>query len=163
MTDEQKQTSQVPEEPAASGETKPETSISAMKAATEPVEAEVPKEEVIPPAEEAKAAKPRIDVSLLKPEEVRSGMEIAIHQKIKEGDKERIQIYEGVVLSVRGGRGINGTMTVRKISNGIGVERIFPIHLPSIVKIVKKAQLRTRRSRLYYLRTHTKRMKEVSA
>lgn len=120
-------------------------------------------------AEKPKAAKKEVsrrsgkaeEKELLKPEEVKAGMEIRIHQKIKEGEKERVQIYEGVVLIRHGGKGVNATMTVRKISNGIGVEKIFPIHLPSIVKIEKVRQLRIRQSRPLYLRTYRKKLKEA--
>jgi len=81
-----------------------------------------------------------------------SGDIIRVHQKIKEGDKERIQVFEGLVIARKHGKGITGTFTVRKTSSGIGVERIFPVHSPSIVKIeLKKAGL-VRQSKIYYVR-----------
>lgn len=80
-----------------------------------------------------------------------AGDTIAVHTKVKEGDKERIQVFEGVVLKRKGG-GINQTFTVRKISNGIGVERVFPLHSPSIDKIEKLKSGKVRRAKLYYLR-----------
>jgi large subunit ribosomal protein L19 len=83
--------------------------------------------------------------------EFRSGDTIAVDVKVVEGDKERIQRFQGVVIA-RKGSGVNETFTVRKISNGIGVERIFPIHSPSIAKITRISEGRVRRAKLYYLR-----------
>ncbi|MFZ6035559.1 MAG: 50S ribosomal protein L19 [Patescibacteria group bacterium] len=95
--------------------------------------------------------------------DIRPGHTVAVYQKIKEGDKERTQKFEGMVIARTGGSGINGTITVRKISEGIGVEKIFPIHLPTITKIevVKKAKVR--RAKLNYLRTYKKKLKEITA
>lgn len=80
-----------------------------------------------------------------------AGDTLQVHTKVKEGEKERIQVFEGVVIKRKGG-GINATFTVRKISNGIGVERIFPVHSPNIDKIVKLRSGKVRRAKLYYLR-----------
>jgi len=80
-----------------------------------------------------------------------AGDTVAVHTKVIEGDKERIQVFEGVVIQ-RKGAGINETFTVRKISNGVGVERIFPVHSPNIEKIVKIKSGKVRRAKLYYLR-----------
>jgi large subunit ribosomal protein L19 len=79
------------------------------------------------------------------------GDTVRVHTKIREGDKERIQIFEGVVIRWKRG-GLSAAITVRKISHGVGVERIFPIHTPSIEKIEVKARGVVRRARLYYLR-----------
>jgi len=81
----------------------------------------------------------------------KAGDTVAVHYKVKEGNKERIQIFEGVVIRVNGG-GIAKTFTVRKISSGIGVERIIPINSPMIDKIVVLKIGKVRRSKLYYLR-----------
>jgi len=83
--------------------------------------------------------------------EFSAGDTLAVHTKVREGDKERIQVFEGVVIKRKGG-GINASFTVRKISNGVGVERVFPIHSPSVDKIVKVRTGRVRRAKLYYLR-----------
>lgn len=79
------------------------------------------------------------------------GDTITVYYKIKEGEKERIQLYQGVVLQIRNS-GANTTFTVRKISNGIGVERIFPLHSPYIDRIEINKKGKTRRARLFYLR-----------
>ena len=79
------------------------------------------------------------------------GDTVKVHVKIKEGEKERIQAFQGVVISKRGG-GTRATFTVRKVSYGIGVERIFPLHSPIIDKIEVITYGRVRRSKIYYLR-----------
>ena len=76
---------------------------------------------------------------------------VRVHAKIIEGDKERIQVFEGVVIS-RANGGNRATFTVRKISYGVGVERIFPLHSPRIDKITVVSRGRVRRAKLYYLR-----------
>ncbi|KKU95260.1 MAG: 50S ribosomal protein L19 [Parcubacteria group bacterium GW2011_GWA1_48_11b] len=84
--------------------------------------------------------------------DIRPGDTVRVHQKIKEGNKERLQVFEGVVLARKHGKGINATITVRKISSGVGVERIFPIHSPSLDKIEVVKHSKVRRAKLYYLR-----------
>jgi len=81
----------------------------------------------------------------------RVGDTVRVHAKIKEGDKERIQIFEGVVIRRRGGSRAE-TFTVRKVSNGVGVERIFPVQSPLVTRVEIKGRGFVRRSRLYYLR-----------
>ena len=81
----------------------------------------------------------------------KSGDTVVVHVRIKEGTKERIQRFQGVVLQKRG-RGTGGTFTVRKISDGIGVERIFPLVSPNIDKIEVKKRGKVRRAKLFYLR-----------
>ncbi len=88
----------------------------------------------------------RIDIP-----EFRPGDTVKVHVKIKEGGKERIQVFKGVVLRKRKGT-TGATFTVRKVSYGIGVERIFPLHSPSIEKIEVVTRGKVRRSRIYYLR-----------
>ena len=85
--------------------------------------------------------------------ELRPGDTIKVHQKIKEGNKERIQIFEGVVIAKKHGKGISATITVRKVVDGVGVERVFPIHSPAVEKFEVLRSAKTRRSKLYYLRT----------
>ena len=80
-----------------------------------------------------------------------SGDTIKVHVKVKEGDKERIQVFQGVVISRKGG-GARQMFTVRKVSGGIGVERMFPLNSPSIDRIEVERHGRVRRAKLYYLR-----------
>ena len=80
-----------------------------------------------------------------------AGDTVKVHVKIKEGEKERIQVFQGVVISKRKGM-TNATFTVRKVSYGVGVERIFPLHSPIIDKIEVVTRGRVRRSKIYYLR-----------
>lgn len=92
-----------------------------------------------------------------------SGDTVIVHVRIVEGDKERIQVFQGDVISRRGG-GTGETFTVRKMSNGIGVERIFPLHSPNVTKIERIRKGLVRRSKLYYLRKLTgksARIKEI--
>lgn len=81
----------------------------------------------------------------------RSGDTVRVHVKIREGDKYRIQVFEGVVLALKR-HGASSTFTVRKVSSGYGVERIFPLHSPVIAKLEVVKRGRVRRARLYYLR-----------
>lgn len=83
--------------------------------------------------------------------EFKSGDTVSVHYKIREGNKERIQVYQGVVIQMNS-EGANQTFTVRKISNGVGVERIFPVNSPNIDKVVVDNRGLVRRAKLYYLR-----------
>lgn len=86
--------------------------------------------------------------------DVKAGDLVRVHQKIKEGKKERVQVFEGVILRVRGG-GIKKSIIVRKISFGVGVEKSFPVHAPNIEKIEVKKRAKVRRAYLTYLRNLT--------
>jgi len=92
--------------------------------------------------------------------DIQPGNTVIVHQKIKEGEKERIQKYEGLVIAKKGGKGLSSTITVRKISEGIGVEKIFPVNSPSITKIEVVRKAKVRRAKLGYVRTYKKRLKE---
>lgn len=83
--------------------------------------------------------------------QLNAGDTVRVHSKIREGDKERVQVFEGVVLRVKRA-GLRTTFTVRKVSYGVGVERIFPLHSPRIEKIEVVSGAKVRRSRIYYLR-----------
>ncbi len=88
-------------------------------------------------------------------EGVRPGWTVRIHQKIKEGEKSRVQAFEGMVIARKHGDEISGTITVRKMTDGIGVDKTFPIHLPTITKVDILRRTNTRRAKLYYLRDKT--------
>ena len=95
--------------------------------------------------------------------EIKAGMTVRFDVSIKEGDKSRIQAFEGVVIKVQGS-GIGETFTVRKLSSGVGVERTFPMHSPVIDKVTVLRVGKVRRSKLYYLRSRSgksARIKEV--
>src|SRR5688572_23924563 len=81
----------------------------------------------------------------------RPGDQVRVHYRIKEGEKERIQVFQGVVIRRRGG-GLRESFTVRKVSYGVGVERIFPVHSPKIEKLEVISRGHVRRAKLYYLR-----------
>src|SRR3989344_398531 len=94
---------------------------------------------------------------------LRSGQQVRVHQKIKEpiieqktgkttGFRDRVQMFDGQVIAVKHGSGINATFTVRKIASGVGVERVFPMHAPTIAKIEIVKDGRARKSKLYYTR-----------
>lgn len=85
--------------------------------------------------------------------DVKSGDTVRVHIKVREGAKERIQIFEGLVIAAKHGKTLDGTFTVRKESFGVGVERVFPLHSPRIVKIERVKQSKVRRSKLYYMRS----------
>ena len=94
--------------------------------------------------------------------EVESGNVVRVHQKITQGDKTRVQIFEGIVLAKRGKTKADRTITVRKISDGgYGVEKIFPLESPNVLKIEVVKKPKTRRSKLYYLRTSPRKLKEL--
>lgn len=80
------------------------------------------------------------------------GNTVKVHNRIKEGGKERIQIFEGIVIARKGGKGTNATFMVRKIASGVGVERIYPLHSPNIAKIEVSKDDKVRQSKIYYVR-----------
>lgn len=80
------------------------------------------------------------------------GNTLKVHQRIKEGGKERIQIFEGLVIARKGGTGANATFTVRKIASGVGVERIYPLHSPNIAKLEISKDDTVRQAKIYYVR-----------
>jgi large subunit ribosomal protein L19 len=82
------------------------------------------------------------------------GDQVRVHARIKEGDKERIQMYAGTVIA-RDGHGANETFTVRRISHGVGVERVFPVHSPHVAKVEVERAGKVRRAKLYFLRDLT--------
>ena len=87
--------------------------------------------------------------------ELRAGDWVKVHRKIQEGKKERIQIFEGMVIAIKGGQSSSPMITVRKVSNGVGVEIIIPVYSPSIEKIELVKRAKVRRAKLYYIREKT--------
>lgn len=85
--------------------------------------------------------------------DVRPGDTVKIFQKVREGDKTRVQPFEGLVIARKHGGGISATITVRKVSGGIGVEKTIPVHSPTITKIEILRRAKVRRAKLYYIRT----------
>jgi large subunit ribosomal protein L19 len=84
--------------------------------------------------------------------EFRAGDRVRVHVRVVEGEKSRIQIFEGEVIARRGGSGLRATFTVRKTSGGVGVERVFPLHAPVVEQVEVVRHGRVRRAKLYYLR-----------
>lgn len=94
------------------------------------------------------------------------GDTVKVHQRIREGGKERVQIFEGLVIARKGGLGANATFMVRKISSGVGVERIYPLHSPNVVKLEVVKSPIVRQAKLYYVRArqdNTPRTRKVKA
>jgi len=87
--------------------------------------------------------------------ELQSGDVVKVYRRIVEGGKERIQIFEGMIIAMRGGQSSSPTITVRKVSNGVGVELVLPIYSPMIEKIEMVKRAKVRRSKLYYVREKT--------
>jgi large subunit ribosomal protein L19 len=83
---------------------------------------------------------------------IRAGDTVRVHQKIKEGQKTRVQVFEGLVIAVRHGKEAGATFTVRKVANGIGVERIYPLYSPVIEKVEITRRSKVRRAKLFYIR-----------
>lgn len=127
--------------------------------------------EKLPAEVKTKAEKPKAKKTDEEPVDrafplVQPGCVVRVHQKIKDVDskgkeKERIQIFEGIVIARKHGREKGATITVRKISKGIGVEKIFPLALPQITKIEVTKKYRTRRAKLYFTRAHKKKLREI--
>ncbi|MGN0468263.1 MAG: 50S ribosomal protein L19 [Acutalibacteraceae bacterium] len=83
--------------------------------------------------------------------ELNVGSTVRVHVKIREGERERIQVFEGTIIAVKGS-GISKTFTVRRVSYGVGIERVFPVHSPNVAKVEVVRSGKVRRSKLYYLR-----------
>lgn len=114
-----------------------------------------------------KSGEAKRDKTITQDSELKPGMTVRIHQKIKElnskgEEKERIQYFEGMIIARKHGKEVGSTITVRKISDGIGVEKIFPLNLPTITKIEIKKVADVRRAKLNYLKSgYKKRLKET--
>ncbi len=166
---------------AAQPEAKPEEAVAKVDAEEKPEETEAPAKTKAPsekapaeatsddkkdetPAEEAPEETPEeAKVEEIPKQEIKPGMLIRVHEAIKDTnskgeERERVQMFEGTVLGLNG-EGISRTMTVRKISGGIGVEKIYPLASPHVQKIEVVKQYRVRRSKLWYLRRDKKKRK----
>jgi len=93
--------------------------------------------------------------------DVQPGTNVRVHQRVKEGEKTRIQVFEGVVIARKHGKGMSAAVTVRRMVDGIGVERVFPLHSPFIEKIQVARMGKVRRAKLYYLRGRTKKQSRL--
>lgn len=96
---------------------------------------------------------------------LKPGMMVKVHQRItdvnaKGEEKQRTQIFEGIILAVKHGNEVGSTVTVRKVSNGVGVEKIFPLYSPVVEKIEVVREMKVRQARPFYLRDHKKKLKE---
>lgn len=150
---------QTPTEDKPAEETKLEEKVE-----TSAEQTEQPQEKPQPKTDEPMAQK-KAEEEKKKPK-IKPGMTVRVHQKIRETnakgeEKERIQIFEGIVLACKHGQETGATITVRKISHGVGVEKIFPIHSPNVVKIEPIKQAKVSRAKLYFLRNWKKRLKET--
>jgi large subunit ribosomal protein L19 len=97
---------------------------------------------------------------------LKPGMIVKVHQKIKETDtkgqeKERIQLFEGTVIAIKHGTQAGATFTVRKVTDGVGVERIYPMHSPVVADVELVRQLKVTQAKAFYLRTSKKKLKEI--
>ncbi len=150
-------------------ETKEETTTTDQQPSvdTTPQPSEEQVEEVKEVKEEVKEEVAEVKTEVVKDfSALRPGATVRVHQKIKETnskgeEKERIQVYEGIILARNHGVGQSATVTVRKISDGIGVEKIFPLHSTNIAKFEVVKQAKVRRAKLYFLRNWKKRLTEV--
>ncbi|MBI4137627.1 MAG: 50S ribosomal protein L19 [Candidatus Sungbacteria bacterium] len=153
-------------------EPKPEQAQEAPKAEAQAREAEskIDKtiiEEITEETEKKPAAKKgKSDHEEIKPEDIKAGMVVRVHQKIidtnaKGEEKERVQVFQGMVLARKHGGEEGATIIVRKVASGVGVEKIFPLSLPSIEKIELVRTYRVKQARPYFLRTYKKRLSEI--
>jgi len=164
MADEEKNTTgeeqAATEEATGTAETVTEE-VKEEAAAEEPATDEAPAEE----AQAEETAEEEVEAVELKRSELEPGMVVRVHQRIKETnakgeERERIQVFEGTIIAKKGQDPTSETVTVRKVSGGIGVERIFPVQSPMIAKFEVVKRYRVRRSKLYFLRNFKKRLKE---
>ena len=129
-------------------------------------EAEKPILEEITVAPAMAQKKGKADYAVIAKEDIRPGMLIRVHQKIidtnsKGEEKERVQVFQGMVLARKHGQEAGATITVRKIAEGVGVEKILPLNMPSLVKFELVRKYKVRQARPYFLRTHKKKLTEI--
>lgn len=164
MSEEEKKDQPVAEETEAA-----ETQVAQEESTEKPVDtAEVAENTPETPAEEASeevateeaAEEAEVEVEEVPSHEVEIGQTVRLHLRINDGKKERIQIYEGMVIAASGATPETKTITVRKVSKGYGVEKIIPLAMPTLEKVEVVKEAKVRRSKLYYLRNYGKRLKE---
>jgi len=162
MTEEKATTEEKQEEKAPLAEATVETVVeSEPKTALEEIIVETEK------ATTAKRGKRKLEFKPIAKEDIVPGMVVRVHQKIvdintKGEEKERVQVFQGMVIARKHGREAGATITVRKVSEGVGVERIYPLNMPAITKFELVRQFVVNQARPYYLRTYKKKLKEVA-
>lgn len=170
MTDEKPTTEEKQETTAPLAEAE---AVEAVMETTETAAEIKPKtalEEIIAETEQAttvKRGKSKIAFKPIAKEDIVPGMVVRVHQKIidintKGEEKERVQVFQGMVIARKHGAEAGATITVRKVSEGVGVERIFPLNMPGITKFELVRQFVVNQARPYYLRTYKKKLKEVA-
>jgi large subunit ribosomal protein L19 len=161
------------DEKVTTEEKQEEAAAPQVEGATEIVAEIKPKtalEEIIVETEKAtttKRGKSKIEFKPIAKEDIVPGMVVRVHQKIvdintKGEEKERIQVFQGMVIARKHGSEAGATITVRKVSEGVGVERIYPLNMPAITKFELVRQFVVNQARPYYLRTYKKKLKEVA-
>ena len=166
MTDEKKTTNN--KEEKAEDKPKTDTTKKTQDASAQPQDEESKSTDTESAQDDApiEVKKGKSQYATIKKEDIRPGMLVRVHQKIvdtnsKGEEKERVQVFQGMVLARKHGRENSATITVRKVSEGIGVEKIFPLNMPSIEKIELVRTYRIKQAKPYYLRTTKKRLAEI--
>ena len=145
-----------------SSEKKTETAENKAKLDTKPTPAKTSETK----KKAKRKSKGKIEYKPIEKEEIKPGMLVRVHQKIvdtnpKGEEKERIQVFQGMVLAHKHGQEAGATITVRKVTDGIGVEKIFPLNMPSLAKFEFVRNYKTRQAKPYHLRAYKKKLKEI--
>lgn len=146
---------------AATTETKAEANVTIEQKSAAATESTTGSSETL--AAQQQTAAEALPANIVQPADLKPGMTIRIHQKIKEGEKERIQVFQGIIIALRGKTPETKTVTVQKKSFNVLVEKIFPLASPLIAKIELVKTAKVRRAKLYFLANYVKRLKETLA